>query len=71
MKKKKRLVCSQPDRHVPKLPCGWPLPCPWHTAVIHADRDPATVEIPTTAHAARSMHDKLQRIAQALQEGKP
>lgn len=28
------LTCQQPDRDAPKLTCGYPLPCPWHTAVI-------------------------------------
>jgi hypothetical protein len=38
-------TCRHPDRDVPKLMCGFPLPCPWHTAIIHADRTPPTVEI--------------------------
>jgi len=27
-------TCKQPDRHAPKLVCGYPLPCPHHTVVI-------------------------------------
>ena len=23
-------MCGEPDRHVPKLRCGYPLPCPHH-----------------------------------------
>ncbi len=30
--------CERPDRHVPKLMCGHPLPCPHHTVVIDGDR---------------------------------
>lgn len=26
--------CNKPDRHQPKLICGYPLPCPYHTIVI-------------------------------------
>lgn len=26
--------CDQPDRHEPKLKCGYPLPCPHHTLVV-------------------------------------
>lgn len=27
-------TCQQPDRDVPKIRCGYPLPCPWHTVVV-------------------------------------
>lgn len=27
-------TCKQPDRDTPKLVCGYPLPCPHHTAVL-------------------------------------
>lgn len=30
-REKDRRTCAQPDRHVPKLVCGYPLPCPHHT----------------------------------------
>lgn len=29
--------CSAPDRHVPGLKCGYPLPCPYHTVVVVVD----------------------------------
>lgn len=29
-------TCKQPDRDVPKLVCGYPLPCPHHTVMINA-----------------------------------
>lgn len=29
-------ICTKPDRDVPKLMCGYPMPCPHHTVVIHA-----------------------------------
>lgn len=36
--------CTFPDRDVPKLVCGHPLPCPYHTLVI-AEKDlPALIE---------------------------
>jgi len=28
------LYCKRPDRDSPKLKCGHPLPCPWHTVVV-------------------------------------
>lgn len=31
MKRKKKITwCQAPDRHEPKLDCGYPLPCPHH-----------------------------------------
>ena len=29
--------CTCPDRHEPKLVCGYPMPCPFHTALIVID----------------------------------
>lgn len=58
-----RRTCNQPDVDVPKLKCGHPLPCPWHTAIIHADKTPPSVEIPTTATSARRVQRRLRQIA--------
>lgn len=58
-------TCRHPDRDTPKLMCGYPLPCPWHTAIIHADRDPVTVEIPITSDAIRS-RGRIGDIARAV-----
>lgn len=30
-------TCDKPDRDVPTLVCGYPMPCPHHTAVIELD----------------------------------
>ena len=30
--------CTQPDRHEPKLLCGYPLPCPYHTLVLNEEK---------------------------------
>jgi hypothetical protein len=48
------LTCRHPDRAVPKLMCGYPLPCPHHTVIIHADKRPPTVEIPVDSDALKS-----------------
>lgn len=36
VKKPKQSVgfCKQPDRDQPRIECGYPLPCPFHTVVI-------------------------------------
>jgi hypothetical protein len=61
----KRLVCNQPDHDVPKLRCGAPLPCPYHTATITLD-NPPTVAVPVTANQAQRHIRKLAHIAKAL-----
>ncbi len=39
--------CKQPDRDCPKLVCGYPMPCPHHTAIIDTtDPDDTIVETP-------------------------
>jgi hypothetical protein len=63
-----RLTCEQPDRDCPKLMCGHPLPCPWHTAVLHIDKTPPTVEIPSTAKGALQSRRKLAEVAEVLGE---
>jgi len=47
-------TCRSPDHDNPKLLCGYPLPCPWHTVLINADAEPATVTIPVTSDALKS-----------------
>lgn len=42
-------MCKRPDRDVPELICGYPLPCPWHTVIIDTRAMPPTVTIPATA----------------------
>lgn len=61
--------CEQPDREIPELVCGYPLPCPWHTAIIHTDKNPPTVEIPATAKTALrpTSRDRLKEIARTLE----
>lgn len=59
--------CNQPDRDVPKLRCGVPLPCPYHTYTIDLGATPATVTVPVTAkkrHVTRA-----SAIAECLSDG--
>lgn len=63
---KNRTHCNQRDHDGFDLVCGYPLPCPWHTVIIHADKTPPTVEIPTTARGTRRTARKLRKIAQAV-----
>lgn len=67
----KSLTCKQPDRDCPKLLCGHPLPCPYHTVLLHLGKKPPTVEIPTTATEALVNRDKLAMIGEALVDEEP
>lgn len=54
-------TCRQPDRDVPKLVCGYPLPCPHHTLVLEPD---GRVLVPPRAPAAGAV--RVRAIGKAL-----
>jgi len=60
------LTCKSPDRDVPSMKCGYPLPCPYHTAIIDVSSDPAELRIPMTAKAALRGKHHLEDIAAVL-----
>jgi hypothetical protein len=65
-------TCRHPDRDVPKFMCGYPLPCPWHTVIIDASTDPATVTIPVTSDALKSpVRERVGAVARAAVAAKP
>ncbi len=43
---KQTLTCKRPDRDFPKLTCGYPLPCPYHTVSINLENHDTTIDIP-------------------------
>jgi hypothetical protein len=61
-----QLFCQQPDRDSPGMKCGYPLPCPFHTAVIDLDRRPPLVILNETniCHV-----DRLLDLADCLVKG--
>lgn len=62
-----RPTCRHPDRDCPKMLCGYPLPCPLHTAIIDTTTEPATVTIPVTSDAMKSpARERLGSIGRAL-----
>jgi len=63
---KKELTCKAPDKDAPKLFCGHPLPCPWHTAIIDISEEPAELRIPITAKAALKGKHHIEDIAAVL-----
>jgi len=65
-----RLTCRHPDRDVPKIMCGYPLPCPWHTVIIDETVTPPTVTIPITSDAISrpSLREAIAEVAAALEK---
>ncbi len=53
----KSIVCDEPDRDVPKIKCGYPIPCPFHTAIMDAE-DPNFAE--KLRHLARMKRHKAR-----------
>ncbi len=60
-------TCRHPDRDMPKLLCGHPIPCPYHTAVIDLADNPPSIKIPITSEVAWNNRSKLSQIAQVLE----
>lgn len=60
------LRCRRPDREVPALVCGYPLPCPWHTVTIDLCGPVPLVTMPVTAR--KRLIKQLSRIAEALRK---
>jgi hypothetical protein len=65
---KNKLTCRHPDRDCPKIMCGHPLPCPWHTAEIDPYSNPPTIKIPITSDLAWENKMKLAEITGALKK---
>lgn len=65
-------TCRHPDRDQPKMLCGYPLPCPWHTVTLDLGANPPTMTIPLTSDAAKSpMRERVGQIGRALADTPP
>lgn len=53
--------CQKPDRDCPKIKCGYPLPCPWHTDVIIEDGK-ATFLSPIHGRTRRAIIDIARKL---------
>src|SRR5882724_11924240 len=75
-KPKQMEFCTAPDRHVPAMRCGFPLPCPHHTpeGTHHsrgrADRKTAAAPhaIETPCHSTHLWNLSGVRVARHLRE---
>lgn len=56
--------CDKPDRDVRSTRCGYPLPCPWHTAFVDLTGAIPIILVPeqTPKPAVRD----IRRVAEAL-----
>ena len=64
------MQCRRPDREFPGILCGYPLPCPYHTAVIDTTGAVPTVTIPVASVPAikPATLQALKEISQAIHE---
>ena len=60
------LRCKRPDHDEPRMVCGFPLPCPYHTYVI--DMVNKSVHVPSGKSLSRKLARRLQMIADALEQ---
>lgn len=61
------LFCKHPDRHMPIMNCGYPLPCPYHTVVI----EPPRVMVPIDRNVNSRQKKRLKETAEVLSEPQP
>lgn len=60
------LTCRQPDQDCPKLLCGRPLPCPYHTAILDTTREPPEIKIPVAATGALNSRRILAEVLEVI-----
>ena len=63
-----RTHCNHPDHDVPGIVCGYPLPCPHHTAVIEITDERVKVDMPRAADPTQVLKTtaKLVDIGRAI-----
>ena len=68
MAKRNHLTCRHPDRDSPKLMCGYPLPCPYHTVTIDLSSKPTTIIVPITRGLTYEQKRNITEIAEILDD---
>jgi hypothetical protein len=66
--KKEILFCKHPDRDVPGIECGYPLPCPFHTIEVELKKDVSTVKMPEHRLLKPAEMDRVDEIIKALKK---
>jgi hypothetical protein len=59
---KQRDYCNQPDRDEPKIKCGYPLPCPWHTYKIEGVMESPVVITPPLMPRSRRVGEAAKAL---------
>jgi hypothetical protein len=54
--------CEQPDRDEPRIKCGYPIPCPFHTVLIDDGKIKSPIELD------KSAEDHLKRVAEFFRQ---
>ena len=62
-----RTHCQHPDRDMPKIKCGYPLPCPYHTAVVDTTKAKVTVTVCDRDNKPDTVH-KLMDIGRTVKK---
>jgi hypothetical protein len=65
------MYCDKPDRDSPKMKCGYPLPCPFHTVIIDATKEPPTVTTPVTAQLTPRARRRVIDVARVFGDISP
>lgn len=59
--------CERPDHSEPRLKCGAPLPCQYHTVILDISEN--SIHLPAyAAPMPKSMWDRLSDILASLRE---
>ena len=57
--------CKRPDRDVPSIECGYPMPCPYHTVIVEQKTGKITYP---TEDIDEKTKEKIKDIANVLKE---
>lgn len=58
--------CKHPDRDVPGLVCGHPMPCPYHTIIVDVESKQITIPEAMQKKVKPKTIRRLKRIAKTI-----
>lgn len=60
------MFCQQPDHDEPRIKCGAPLPCPYHTLTVDLTKKKPEIVIPKGRALTATALKRVDRAARAL-----